>query len=192
MAKGVAASDQELALALFQQACYDLLNAQRILREDVPRTKALAVAQLQQSCEKAHEAVLLHEAGRAIYGDAVKPSHYVISADILNSRLTHVRHLVDRIIKDQIQTVVKQLKVLAPKQSWKHRNPEYPWVDECGIVCLPPAHFDDKENELALYDRAASAVLKCISTAYPLWGKEWQLLRTVFGVRARKTSQSRE
>ena len=52
--KGVAASDLELAVALFRQGCFDLFNGVRILgEEDWDGANAVALAQCQQGCEKA-------------------------------------------------------------------------------------------------------------------------------------------
>jgi len=61
MAIGVAASDPELAVALFSQACFDVENARSVSRWKSGSNErfigALALSQAQQGCEKALKAL---------------------------------------------------------------------------------------------------------------------------------------
>src|SRR5437868_5768746 len=80
---GVAADDCPLAEALYEQACFDYCNADLLLKaeyEDVfPNAAAMALAQLQQCCEKALKAWIILEKGRQRYS---RFSHRVWNFDL--------------------------------------------------------------------------------------------------------------
>jgi len=165
MGLGVAATDAELSAALFEQACFDLRNGERILGSDMEGAFALSLAQFQQSCEKALKAVVLAEAGRVIYGRDVKVTHSVWSVDLADSRLRGPREKVKGFLDSPQLHGVAALEQLVPRKSWESENAEYPWVDASGML-FSPAQFWTS-TRVAKFGKLARAVVKAVARAYP-------------------------
>ena len=171
MAAGLAVPDAQLAASLFEQACFDLLNGERLLKER--NAKALSVAQFQQACEKAVKAFVLYRVGRRRYGDEIRPSHAAWSLDLCDGRLTTVRQEIQSAFDGWDLDELEKLERLAPQMGWTNPNPEYPWVGE-NSVFSPARYFETREMEIAAYARVARRILRILASKAASFDKAWK------------------
>lgn len=178
MATGLAAGNEVLASALFEQACFDLRNAERMIQDgELIGVQALALAQAQQACEKSLKAFVLAEVGRTLYGEEIRPTHWVWSKDLQDGRLTLVRQKLQGLfgVAGPGGTVhgLSALESFAPRMSWEAPSSEYPWVDRDGEVRVPATYFEDHEIEVAKFIKLTRTVIRVLAKQNVHFGKIW-------------------
>lgn len=180
MAAGLAATDMELAEALFRQGCFDLRNGEELLKGNlVGKPEALAMTQFQQACEKALKAFILLVVGRRVYGRKVKVTHWVWGVDLGDSRLKEPRTMLERLLPDV--SALEKLEELVPSRSWEKPNTEYPWVDRHAQVCVPAEYFARAPECVKTAGRTAWAVVKANGAA-ARFSKTWKAISIVYQV----------
>jgi hypothetical protein len=144
---------------------------------------AVALSQFQQSCEKALKALVLEVCGRDLYGAKVRPSHWVWSVDLRDGRLKKPREVVRQLLDGlpEGEAKLQQLEALAPKMSWEDPNPEYPWVDAQGLVCVPGSHFAKELSRFQDLTKFARQLVVLVAQRQPRWQKLWGRMRSPYG-----------
>jgi|GEM_PF-2243003 len=197
MPTGVAAQDEDLALALFRQGCFDVVNGEAILSQEREDCFAVALAQTQQGCEKVLKAWLVKMTGRRVYR---RPSHLVwtedLQAEALNTApgrgawaddfrsgdLRKVRESVKNVLGADLIATLTEIEGYAPFRSWEHPNTEYPWVDAHGVVQIPAKYFDD-DVKIAGLSRDARRMVRAITKVVDNrdFRNEWIKIKAVSG-----------
>jgi hypothetical protein len=176
---GLSAPDKALSRAFFRQACHDFRVGESLKRREFPVLNAAAVAQFQQSCEKALKAVVIKEAGRQLY-QTVKLSHTVWARELQHHRLKDVKKTVASLFEAKSKQrsldigTSEELENFAPTGDWEHENTEYPWVTKVGDVATPMDWFESRQFKVVQFSVFTGALLKRIKHEFaPFFDSAW-------------------
>ena len=167
------------AQAYFKQACFDFLHSKSVLRQEMlPYSRAIALALLQQSAEKALKAGVLRQEARKGNKNEVGLCHDMWTALILKDSAYSVLKdtVIARLVDDQ---PLKDLEAFAPANEIDRCNTEYPWME--GKEVLVPAEYfhGSKTVNVSSYESVARGVILGVLATDMKLERVWEDVKTL-------------